>query len=184
MSAFARIASEIFPEEAPLPADPIGKVIAVLRESVTAALPRSLADQQCLRPGVPVALGDNGEVFGTIAAIDALVPVTTPHPDDIIIAEIDLAPCSQITQLSIGASVRTVTPHQRYAIHTGAAAAPFPVGEADWGDGPVPFMLDAQALLGTNLVLTGNVATGKSCTLTVIFRSLLRTRFSGRLMLI
>ncbi|MEO1041891.1 MAG: DUF87 domain-containing protein [Pseudomonadota bacterium] len=184
MSAFARIASEIFPDEVPLPAEPIGKVIAVLRGTVTAALPRSLVDEEALRPGIPVSLGDGTQVFGTIAALDALVPATTPRPDDIVIVEVDLAPSADLSQLSIGAPVRLVTPHQRHALHTAGAVAPLPLGEADWGAGPVPFMLDAQALLGTNLVLTGDVASGKSCTLTVLFRSLLRTRFSGRLILI
>ncbi|MEO1657152.1 MAG: DUF87 domain-containing protein [Pseudomonadota bacterium] len=184
MSAFARIASEIFPDEAPEPADPIGTVIAILRDSVTAAIPRELADRQGLLPGTPVSLGERGEVFGTIAALDTLVPATAPHPDDIVITEIDPSPTADLTALPIGAPLRPVTPAERHALQTDGVAAPLPIGEADWGAGPVPFVLDAQSLLGSNLVLTGPAGSGKSCTLAVIFRSLLRTRFSGRLLLI
>ncbi|MEM0929894.1 MAG: DUF87 domain-containing protein [Pseudomonadota bacterium] len=184
MSAFARIASEIFPDEAPEPAAPIGTVIAILRDSITAAIPRQQAEAQALLPGTPVALGQGAEVYGTIAALDALVPVTAPHPDDIVIVEIDPSPMSDVTALPIGAPLRPLTPTERHAIHTEGVVAPLPIGEADWGAGPVPFVLDAQALLGANLILTGEVGSGKSCSLAVIFRSLLRTRFSGRLLLI
>ncbi len=184
MSAFARIASEIFPEESPERPEPIGTVIAILRESVTAAIPREQAEHQNLLPGTPVSLGESAVVYGTVAALDALVPATAPHPDDIVIVEIDPSPQSDLRTLPVGAPLRPLSPAERHAIHTDGVVAPLPIGEVDWGAGALPFVLDSQSLLGSNLILTGEAGSGKSCTLAIVFRSLLRTRFSGRLLVI
>ena len=184
MSAFARIASEIFPEEAPAPAKPIGKVIAVSRHGVTAAVPRSEADDMPLYPGTPVAVGDHDSAWGTLTTVDALMPATDPSPDDIFMVEVSIFPGADMRAVGIGSSLRLVTAAERHALHSEGVVSPLPIGEADWGDGVVPYLLDAQSLLGTHTILSGAHGSGKSCTLAVIFRSLLRTRFSGRLVLI
>ncbi|MEM9810876.1 MAG: DUF87 domain-containing protein, partial [Pseudomonadota bacterium] len=182
-------AFDIYTDDETSPSEPIGFVAAVTHTDIVLAIPRSAEGLTALKIGAVVAMGLDDELIGVVTALDTPVPVAEPRADDIILARVmavgGIAHDGQITPHapppSVGARVRLLHADQRLVLRRQSLKAPIPLGT---GADDEPFDLDLTALLNGLLTIEGDSGTGKSCSLAVVIRNLLKARFPGRIVLI